>query len=134
VQLEGYVEDEKVAIARHHLLPRLVERMGLRDDEVVVTDEAVRARYDQEIAAAAGKLQRLQETLNNVLFGQETVVENVLTGVLARGHILLEGLPGLGKTELVKALSKALQIEAKRIGPARSLGPLAPAKTKISTP
>ena len=42
VQLEGYVEDEKVAIARHHLLPRLVERMGLRDDEVVVTDEALR--------------------------------------------------------------------------------------------
>ena len=43
VTLEGYVPDEKVAIARHHLLPRLVERMGLRDDEVVVTDEAIAA-------------------------------------------------------------------------------------------
>ena len=43
VTLEGYVPEEKVGIARHHLLPRLVERMGLRDDEVVVTDEAIAA-------------------------------------------------------------------------------------------
>jgi ATP-dependent Lon protease len=47
VQLEGYVEDEKVAIARHHLLPRLIERMGLREGEVVVADEAIR-----EVAAS----------------------------------------------------------------------------------
>ena len=43
VTLEGYVPDEKVAIARHHLLPRLISRMGLHDDEVVVTDEAIAA-------------------------------------------------------------------------------------------
>jgi ATP-dependent Lon protease len=43
VMLEGYVEEEKVGIARHHLLPRLVTRMGLRDDEVIVTDEAIAA-------------------------------------------------------------------------------------------
>lgn len=39
----------------------------------------------------------------------------VITGVLARGHILLEGLPGLGKTELVKGLSKLLQLGTKRV-------------------
>jgi ATP-dependent Lon protease len=43
IRLDGYTEDEKVAIARHHLLPRQVERNGLRPDEVAVTDEALRA-------------------------------------------------------------------------------------------
>ncbi len=70
---------------------------------------------DDEINAVAGRLRQLQETLNRVLFGQEELIGHVLTGILARGHILLEGLPGLGKTELVKGLSKALRIEAKRV-------------------
>ena len=43
IRLDGYVEDEKVAIARNHLLARQVERTGLRDDEVEVTDDALRA-------------------------------------------------------------------------------------------
>jgi ATP-dependent Lon protease len=43
IRLDGYTEEEKVAIARHHLLPRQVERNGLRPDEVVVTDDALRA-------------------------------------------------------------------------------------------
>jgi ATP-dependent Lon protease len=43
VRLDGYTDEEKVAIARHHLLPRLVERTGLRDGEVELTDAALRA-------------------------------------------------------------------------------------------
>jgi ATP-dependent Lon protease len=43
IRIDGYTEDEKVAIARHHLLQRQVERNGLREDEVVVTDAALRA-------------------------------------------------------------------------------------------
>jgi ATP-dependent Lon protease len=43
VRLDGYTEDEKVAIARDHLLPRLLERTGLEPDEVEVTEEALRA-------------------------------------------------------------------------------------------
>ena len=42
VRLDGYTEDEKVAIARDHLLPRQLERAGLTADEVVLTDEALR--------------------------------------------------------------------------------------------
>jgi ATP-dependent Lon protease len=42
IRLDGYTEDEKVAIARYHLLKRQVERNGLRSDEVEVTDEALR--------------------------------------------------------------------------------------------
>jgi len=64
---------------------------------------------------AAARLQHLRRTLNDVLFGQEQLVDSVIIGLLSRGHLLLEGLPGLGKTELVKGLAKALQMEARRI-------------------
>jgi len=70
---------------------------------------------ETEIEAAGAPLQRLREELNGVLFGQEALIDGVLTGLLARGHLLLEGLPGLGKTELVKGLAKALGMTTKRI-------------------
>ncbi|MGF1655440.1 MAG: AAA family ATPase [Verrucomicrobiales bacterium] len=60
-------------------------------------------------------IQKLETALNAVIFGKENLVQMVLTALLANGHVLLEGLPGLGKTELVKALQKALQLEARRI-------------------
>ena len=67
-------------------------------------------------AARAGEtIGNLRVALQNVLFGQEELIDLVITGLLARGHLLLEGLPGLGKTELVKGLSKALGLQAKRI-------------------
>ncbi len=69
----------------------------------------------EAISAAASRLQRLRGALNQVLFGQETLVDAVITGLLSRGHLLLEGLPGLGKTELVKGLAKALAMDARRI-------------------
>ncbi len=68
-----------------------------------------------EVADAAKHLRSLSDGLNQILFGQEEIIELVITGVLARGHILLEGLPGLGKTELVKGLSKLLRLENKRV-------------------
>ena len=70
---------------------------------------------ETEVADAAKHLHSLASGLNTVLFGQEELIELVITGVLARGHILLEGLPGLGKTELVKGLSKLLKLDTKRV-------------------
>ncbi len=70
---------------------------------------------EDELAGAAPRLQALRGALNAVLFGQEALVDNVITALLARGHLLLEGLPGLGKTELVKGLARALRLEAKRV-------------------
>ena len=46
VQLDGYTEDEKVAIAKHHLFPRQREKAGLRDDELEITDAALHALVD----------------------------------------------------------------------------------------
>ncbi|MBK1883633.1 AAA family ATPase [Luteolibacter pohnpeiensis] len=70
---------------------------------------------ETEVADAAKHLRSLTSGLNEVLFGQSELIDLVITGILARGHILLEGLPGLGKTELVKGLSKLLHLDTKRV-------------------
>lgn len=70
---------------------------------------------EHAVASHASRIGALLDALNGVLFGQEKLVSQVVTGLLANGHILLEGLPGLGKTELVKALARTLDLESKRI-------------------
>ena len=70
---------------------------------------------ESEIVSAGRHIRSLTQGLNEVIFGQEELVELVVIGILARGHILLEGLPGLGKTELIKTLSKLLSLGTKRI-------------------
>ncbi len=70
---------------------------------------------ETEANHARDKMSRLREALGNVIYGQELLIETVCTGLLARGHLLLEGLPGLGKTELVRTLSKTLDLESNRI-------------------
>lgn len=70
---------------------------------------------ETEVADAAKHLRSLNQSLNTILYGQEEIISLVITGIIARGHILLEGLPGLGKTELVKGLSKLLRLENKRV-------------------
>jgi MoxR-like ATPase len=58
---------------------------------------------------------RIKVEVNKVIVGQEEVVDSVLIGLAANGHILLEGMPGLGKTLLVKSLSQALSLDFSRI-------------------
>jgi MoxR-like ATPase len=70
---------------------------------------------ETEVAEAGRHLRPLRAALQQVLFGKEELIDLLICGVLARGHILLEGLPGLGKTELVKGLAKALQLDTRRI-------------------
>jgi MoxR-like ATPase len=70
---------------------------------------------ETEIASAGRHVRSLVQGLNQVIYGQEELVELTVIGILARGHILLEGLPGLGKTELVKTLAKLLKLDTKRI-------------------
>ncbi len=57
----------------------------------------------------------IEDALGAVIVGQREVVRGVLTAVLAGGHVLLEGAPGLGKTMLVRTLGEALQLDFSRI-------------------
>lgn len=57
----------------------------------------------------------LRVTLNSVLCGKDDVVDLVLTSLLARGHLLIEDLPGLGKTTLAKAIARAVGGEFSRV-------------------
>ncbi len=65
-----------------------------------------------EVGAAVG---RVRAAVGEVIVGQRDVVDEVLLCMLAGGHCLLEGVPGLGKTLLVKALSAALSLRFARI-------------------
>ena len=60
-------------------------------------------------------LQDLLNEINKVMVGQEALVERVLIALLADGHILLEGVPGLAKTLLIKTVSEAIQADFARI-------------------
>ncbi len=60
-------------------------------------------------------LQDLLAEINKVMVGQEALVERVLIALLADGHILLEGVPGLAKTLLIKTVAQAVQAQFSRI-------------------
>jgi MoxR-like ATPase len=68
-----------------------------------------------EVQEAHGHAQRLLDALGTSILGQRELLELVVVCLLARGHILLEGLPGLGKTELVKSLASLLGLEFRRV-------------------
>ena len=61
------------------------------------------------------KASAIRNEIAKVIVGQESVVRHVLIGILSDGHILLEGVPGLGKTMLIRSLGKALALEFSRI-------------------
>jgi len=67
------------------------------------------------VADSQAKIARVVHELRRVILGKEQAIDEVVTALLAQGHVLLEGLPGLGKTELVKALSRLLSLDVRRI-------------------
>jgi MoxR-like ATPase len=70
---------------------------------------------ESEVIQLQARAKAILDGLDRVLFGQQALTRLVLTGMLAGGHVLLEGLPGLGKTELVKALAALTGLDHKRI-------------------
>ncbi len=65
--------------------------------------------------AVRDQLVQLQTGLEGVLLGQQQLVRQLLTAIVAGGHVLLEGLPGLGKTNLAKGLANALGVSLGRV-------------------
>jgi MoxR-like ATPase len=70
---------------------------------------------EREVQRFRDKLGSLREEIGRVIVGQRQVVDGVLTCMLAGSHALLEGVPGLGKTMLVRTLSRALGLSFARI-------------------
>jgi MoxR-like ATPase len=73
------------------------------------------AMDEASIQRQLAKLAALREAVGRAVVGQREVVEQLLIGLLAGGHCLLEGVPGLGKTLLVRSLGQALALDFRRI-------------------
>ena len=69
----------------------------------------------RELQAMQSDLERMVREVQHVIVGQDEVIRGVLTCMLAGGHGLLEGVPGLGKTLLIRSLAQAVDLEFARI-------------------
>nr|WP_245678326.1 AAA family ATPase [Chondromyces crocatus] len=70
---------------------------------------------ESRLAVARDASRRLKDAIAQVIVGQSEVVEQTLWGILAGGHVLLEGAPGLGKTLLVRTIASCLDLRFSRI-------------------
>lgn len=70
---------------------------------------------NQVVSQESAEIERLRTEIARVIIGQDAMVERLLIGVLAKGHILLEGMPGLAKTLAIKTLAQAIDARFSRI-------------------
>jgi MoxR-like ATPase len=73
------------------------------------------ANVESQVQQFSKNLAALRSEIGKVIVGQESILEGVVTAIIAGGHVLLEGLPGLGKTQLVKTLADAMDLTFSRI-------------------
>lgn len=78
----------------------------MASDETQLRAEAEQFRSEYE---------KIREQIGHVMVGQQRVIESVMTAMFCGGNVLLEGVPGLGKTELVKTLANVLDLDFQRI-------------------
>ena len=69
----------------------------------------------KEVESFRETFSALKKEISKFIVGQEDIIDKVLISIVAGGHVLLEGVPGLGKTALVNTISKALHLDSKRI-------------------
>ncbi len=80
-----------------------------------MAEQDVVAWNEAEVAELVAKTAALKASMGRVIVGQEDVVELLITCLLAGGHALVEGVPGLGKTLLVKSLAQATDMQFRRV-------------------
>ena len=72
-------------------------------------------RLTQEVERETLTLRRIEDELRKVIVGQDYLIERLFIGLLTRGHLLIEGVPGLAKTLAVKTLARTLHVDFSRI-------------------
>src|SRR5258708_36621940 len=72
-------------------------------------------RSESTLQLATGHLDLVRQEIGKIIVGQQDVVDGVLICLLAGGHVLLEGVPGLGKTTLLRTLGRVLHLKYSRI-------------------
>ncbi|WP_312043149.1 AAA family ATPase [Anaerotignum sp.] len=70
---------------------------------------------EEKIRQFGAEFEKIEAEIGTVIIGQKDLIRGVLTSMIAGGNVLLEGLPGLGKTHLVKTIGKVLDLEFSRI-------------------
>src|SRR5213080_2513370 len=85
------------------------------DTQSAIDDLQKEEPAESDITEFIDIAQQLEKELTAIVIGQELVVRELLLALLAGGHVLLEGVPGLGKTLLVRTLSDALSLKFARI-------------------
>ncbi len=78
-------------------------------------DAAERELAPETLAAVKARLREVMDAIGTVYIGPESTTETLLVAMIARGHVLLEGVPGVAKTTLVKAFAQTLGADYRRI-------------------
>src|SRR5690606_1880322 len=92
---------------------RRARRPTRTHSEVVVSEG--RTIAEDRLEAAAAHVARIREEIARAVIGQDDVVDQVLVALIAAGHALLEGVPGLGKTLLARALARTFHGTTTRV-------------------
>jgi len=79
---------------------------------MAISDEA---QVREQVGKFRERFQALRDEVGKMIVGHDDVVESVLVCMFAGGHVLLEGVPGLGKTLLIRTLSEALSLKFSRV-------------------
>jgi MoxR-like ATPase len=80
----------------------------VEENSVIVIDDEKIARFREEF-------EKVHSEISKVIVGYRDIVDQVLITILARGHCILEGVPGVGKTRLVQTLSRVLDLHSMRV-------------------
>src|SRR5450755_4481133 len=96
-------------------MPNTATETTLRSDPRSVNGSSANGREIESASELVRKFDELKREVSKVIVGQEAVIDQLMIALLARGHCLLVGVPGLAKTLLIRTLSDVLHLTFSRI-------------------